>query len=421
MYNMSDDLENDNKSLQVYNDMYMNQLQKKKFPTICFATMCKNEEHCIRKTLESVAPFIDTWVVCDTGSTDKTCEIVEEFFREKGIVGELFHDEWKRFDYNKSLLFERCQNRADYIMHFDADDYITGAEFDKSCLESRKDLYLMLFKRGTFDYKAHTIFNGAFRWKLYGVAHNVIKPIGVTRAITEGSIETPGLYVCCEGVGSRAFDPKKYLYDAVKLEKQMNDCLIEDPDNLYTRSIFYTAQSYMDYGDFVKAAQYYKMYIHTKDTWNEELFESYLRYAQCLMTIKDKQLDKEMGIEITYERIMDEMQKAMDLFGDRAEPYFILGKYLNQNSQCELSYKYLKKATEMDFEKAKSKYILFVRRDCYGAPIYDELAVSCYWTERVEEGIQALLGHVFKDKEYYEANKERLDQNKIFFGKKLIG
>jgi len=33
--------------------------------------MCKDEEECIRETLESVYKYIDYWVVYDTGSTDK--------------------------------------------------------------------------------------------------------------------------------------------------------------------------------------------------------------------------------------------------------------------------------------------------------------------------------------------------------------
>src|SRR5258708_39562065 len=90
-------------------------------PSICFATMCKNEEHCIRQTLESVYKFIDTWVVCDTGSTDRTCEIVRDFFRERNIPGELFVDAWTGFDVNKTLMMSRAYNRSDYVMHLDAD------------------------------------------------------------------------------------------------------------------------------------------------------------------------------------------------------------------------------------------------------------------------------------------------------------
>ena len=61
------------------------EVEENEKPTICFATMCKNEEHCIKDTLESVYKYIDTWVVHDTGSTDNTCQIVTDFFEEKGI------------------------------------------------------------------------------------------------------------------------------------------------------------------------------------------------------------------------------------------------------------------------------------------------------------------------------------------------
>ena len=75
-------------------------------PTICFVTMCKNEEHCIIDTLESVYRYIDAWVVQDTGSTDSTCKIVSDFFEEKGISGELYCEEWKGFGYNKTKEME---------------------------------------------------------------------------------------------------------------------------------------------------------------------------------------------------------------------------------------------------------------------------------------------------------------------------
>ena len=95
-------------------------------PTLAFITMCKNEAHCIRETLESVYKHIDYWIVCDTGSTDNTCEVVTEFFREKNIPGELFHDEWKDFGHNKTLMFQRVYNKTDYLLHLDADDQLKG-------------------------------------------------------------------------------------------------------------------------------------------------------------------------------------------------------------------------------------------------------------------------------------------------------
>jgi hypothetical protein len=81
------------------------------------------------------------------------------------------------------------------------------------------------------------------------------------------------------------------------------------------------------------------------------------------------------------------MNKAIEMFPDRSEPYFHLGKYFNDKSRCDLGYKYFKLAQEQDFDSAMSKYILFVERNCYGKHINDELSVSCYWTDKGEEGI----------------------------------
>ena len=45
----------------------------------------KDEEHIIRECLESMCTHIDRYDITDTGSTDKTKEIIKEFFKEKKI------------------------------------------------------------------------------------------------------------------------------------------------------------------------------------------------------------------------------------------------------------------------------------------------------------------------------------------------
>ena len=64
--------------------------------TICLNMIVKNESHIIESTLQNILDHlpIDYWVICDTGSTDDTIDIITNFFREKDISGELFQDEW---------------------------------------------------------------------------------------------------------------------------------------------------------------------------------------------------------------------------------------------------------------------------------------------------------------------------------------
>ena len=264
---------------------------KKDGPTICFATMCKNEEHCIQNTLESVYKHIDYWVVCDTGSTDRTCEIVKNFFEEKGIPGELHVDEWVNFDHNKTLMMKRAKDKADYVLHLDADDLlINNLDFTKD--DVGHDAYYMNVTRGDMKWKALIIFNNRLTWRFCGVAHTTIK-CEEKGIFTTKDITNRNHYVSGEGIGSRAFDPNKFLYDAEKLKKQFFDTLLSDPDNLNNRSVFYTAQSYQDSGMYDEAIKWYRLYTKLNDGWIEEIFESHMRIALCMMKLNYDLIDIE--------------------------------------------------------------------------------------------------------------------------------
>ena len=373
-------------------------------PTIVFATMCKNEEHCILETLKSVAPYIDYWIVCDTGSTDKTVELVKNFFAERGIPGELHEDAWVGFDHNKTLMMSRAKGKAEYIMHLDADDQLVG-ELKFSLTEVGKDAYFIPVKRGTAEWKALIFFKGNYTWKFCGVAHTTIKALANPNWNT-GDLSHYGYYISGEGIGSRAFDPKKYLYDAERLQKQFWDTLVSDPDQLNNRSIFYTAQSYMDYGMFREGLQWNRLYLKVKDTWIEETFEAQMRVSQCLMAL---------GADLN--EVVTEMDKAIAIFPDRAEPRVRLGRYLNQQGKHELAYKYLSEAKRINIKDIKAKYILFVDEHCYGKYINDELSVACYWTQRYKEGL-AFLSEIIEDP-YYKDSKDRLLLNSTHFKAKL--
>jgi Rps23 Pro-64 3,4-dihydroxylase Tpa1-like proline 4-hydroxylase/glycosyltransferase involved in cell wall biosynthesis len=373
---------------------------KKDGPTMCFATMCKNEEHCIQNTLESVYKHIDYWIVCDTGSTDKTCEIIKKFFEEKGIPGELYIDEWVGFDHNKTLMMKRAKDKADYVLHLDADDLlINDLEFTKEDIGG--DAYFMNVTRGDLKWKAFIIFNNRLTWKFCGVAHTIIKCIEKEHYITK-DITHKEAYISGEGIGSRAFDPNKFLYDAEKLKKQFFDTLLHDPDELNTRSIFYTAQSYQDSGMYEEAIKWYRLYTKINDGWIEEKFEAHMRISLCMMELGYNLKDIEM-----------EMLKAISLEEDRAEPYYHMGLYCNQIGEYEKGYSYFKSSKSKNLDKIKQKYILFIRENMYGDYNNDELSVSCFWTKRFEEGYQYLL-EIIDDNRFIN-QKDRLLTNKKHF------
>lgn len=379
--------------------------------TLAFATMCKNEEHIIEKTLNAIAPYVDYIVVSDTGSTDKTLDIVKNFLENTKIPGEIFEDKWEGFDKNKTLMMQHVFNKTDYVLHLDADDILSG-NFEFNIDNNQYDAYLMTLRREAQTFKAITIYNNKLTWKFCGVAHTGLKCIE-KKHFSIGDLSDKG-YIIADALGSRIFDPKKYLNDAEKLEKQFWDTLIDDPDDLNYRSVFYTAQSYFDYGSIYndntyiqKALQWYSIYTKLSNTWCEELFEAQLRIARCLIIIN-----------ADFAKIKHQFDKCILVFSDRAEPYFYFGNYCNQKNQHSLAYEYLIKAKNMCLESARSKYILFVNNYCYGKYVNDELSVACYWTGKYQEGLKYLL-EIIDDPEFSH-HKNRLEDNRQHFNKKML-
>ena len=45
--------------------------------TLCLNMIVKNESKIITRLFDSVIGIIDTYCICDTGSTDNTCEIID--------------------------------------------------------------------------------------------------------------------------------------------------------------------------------------------------------------------------------------------------------------------------------------------------------------------------------------------------------
>ena len=60
-------------------------LNQPKTPTICLNMIVKNESKIIFRLFDSVINLIDTYCICDTGSTDNTVQMIEDYFREKNI------------------------------------------------------------------------------------------------------------------------------------------------------------------------------------------------------------------------------------------------------------------------------------------------------------------------------------------------
>jgi len=261
-------------------------ITEKKNATICLNMIVKNESHIIETTLEKLCQKIsfDYWVICDTGSTDNTCQIITDFFKNKEIQGELFHDEWQNFAHNRTLALERAYKKTDLLLVFDADDEIVGdlvlpthVLFD--------EYYLKFGSDSGFSYSRVLLINNHKRFQFLSVIHEFIN---CKEGPTTSTTINGDYYVISGRTGSRSLDPDKYLKDALILGKAYHVALA-DNDPLFHRYAFYCANSYKDCGQYENAITWYKITLSHEKQWPQEKYISCLYIFDCLNALNRKE------------------------------------------------------------------------------------------------------------------------------------
>lgn len=231
----------------------------------------KDEEHVIRGTLEKLVKQItfSYWVICDTGSTDNTREIITDFFKEQNIPGELLQHEWRDFGHNRTLALQGAYKKADYIFIFDADDTIHGTI---NIPKLTHDFYKLKFGHG-FTYYRPLLLTAHKKTKFMGVLHEYLSL--EQGSPTEGTIEGD-YYVDSGKTGSRSRDKDKYLKDALVLKAAYKKDL-ETKGGLANRYAFYCAQSFKDANKSDDAIEWYTLVADKLNTWVQE------KYYACIM------------------------------------------------------------------------------------------------------------------------------------------
>jgi tetratricopeptide (TPR) repeat protein len=239
----------------------------------------KNESKVIMRLLESVAPVIDSFCICDTGSTDDTIEIIQTFFKSKQIPGKIVNEPFKDFGYNRTVALQAAAtlptNIAEYVLLMDADmvlwrhpDY--SIEEFKSKLVRFNAFYLYQGSE-TFKYKNTRIVKNYCGFTYWGVTHEYVNvPEGMNIVYEYYDPK----FVFIQDIGDGGSKGDKYERDIRLLTQGLEDI----PNN--DRYTFYLANSYRDKGDNDKAIEYYRKRIEIGG-WIEEIWQSYYSIGRC--------------------------------------------------------------------------------------------------------------------------------------------
>lgn len=358
---------------------------------LTLSMIVKNEAPNIEQCLESVAPYIDYYIICDTGSTDNTKEIIKNFFDSKNIPGEVHDHEWEDFGTNRSKALKLCHGKTQWALMIDADDYITGKlpveKFDKNV-----DGYVVQIKRGSFTWARAQIFNlGKKLWWYEEPLHEYAiceQPMQVAKLEGDYAWE-----VRTAGCRSRQFadDIEKYKNDYLTLKKHLE----KDPKSL--RKQFYAAQSAFDARMFDVAEEEYLKRIELGG-WDEEIFFSWMRIGICRELLSKPISD-----------VADAFMRAFEVKPNRAEPLYHLSCVYRKHERPRNAFLVASQGLSIPIPQNE---ILFVDHANYLWGILDEVATTAFYAGRIHMGLAAcekLLAEPYlpdDQRQRVEANKQ---------------
>ena len=322
-------------------------------PSICLNMIVKNESKNLIRLFDSVSGIIDCYCICDTGSTDNTKEVIENYFREKNIPGKIVEKEFIDFGTNRTYALHSAKGMADYVLLLDADMILSiGPEFDKSML-SDNDVYSILQGSDSFNYYNIRLISLKLDVDCVSPTHEYysIKTNPHKLATRDKS------FLFIRDIGDGGCKTNKFERDI----NLLSTALIADPSN--TRYHFYLANSYLDVQKYENAIKHYKQHI-ALNSWDQERYYSYYKLGKCYKALNDE-------VNMIYY-----WTKGYSYRPTRAETLYELINYYRHKGEYKLCEMYYNIAKNIPYPKNDT---LFIHKDVYDYKLDEEYTIFSYY------------------------------------------
>lgn len=351
--------------------------------TICVSMIVKNESHVIKRCLDSLAPYVNSFCIVDTGSTDGTQDIVKAYPNTT-----FFEQPWVNFGKNRQDALEqvRRQFTSDvYVLFFDADD-VLAAPPDFQWPDLTLPGYTIPIHYSDTRYSRCCLVRSDSPWRWEGVVHEYLTS---DVPLEQGILTEPHIIVMHDGARSK--DPDTYKKDAEILE------LAERTP----RNVFYLAQSYRDSGQSWKALFAYEERAAMTNGWEEEAWYSTYEAAKLM-----ERLDVESS------KVISAYLESFQRRPTRAEPLYQLARYLRMQQKWVLAYMFGVQASICTRPGDR----LFLDNSIYSWRALEEVGISAYYVGRFEEG-KAANWKLLTEGLMPESERTRIQKNLDFYHK----
>lgn len=276
--------------------------------TLCF--IGKDNEEDVAQLLESVANHVDAWVYVDTGSTDKTIEIVKEKAEKFNVELVLGTFEWVNdFSAARNFSFSLAPADTDWLLWLDTDDVLANGAAIRNVLTSAPPSVGGITLPYEYGYDEHgnctslyyreRLLKKSVGWNWQGACHEVAHPlIGTSWARNEFIV------VQHKAIGKResSIDRNRVLL-----------LTAWDKDPTDARSALYLAFNYFASKEWEEANQWFDRYFLLVGP-NPEAWQAFIYKSASLVNLHQ------------YDRAKAHLMQAMVLQPMWKDHYFLLSQ-----------------------------------------------------------------------------------------------
>ena len=241
---------------------------------ISLCMIVRDEEDVIGRCLDSVKDIVDEIIIVDTGSIDKTKEIVSKY------TDKIYDFKWVE-DFSKARNFSFSKATKDYIMWMDADDVIEDKERNKFLELKRNlnpDIDIYMFKYQTDEktiYNRERLMKRSKNYKWISPIHEVIVP--------EGNIEYVDITIRHKKEKVKDFNRNIRIFEKMKKDGIQFD---DRQEYCYAKELYYL-------GRIEEAKNAYENYIEKyRNVYSEKrnyLYQAIIELSDCYRQLDDIQ------------------------------------------------------------------------------------------------------------------------------------
>lgn len=360
--------------------------EDKNMISISLCMILKNEEDVIARCLDCVKGIVDEIIIVDTGSTDKTKEIV------KNYTDKIYDFEWID-DFAAARNFSFSKATKEYILWIDADEVLFKEDQDKllklkESLNSNIDTVTMTDHRGLNEngepllrYKRNRLVKRKNNFKWIGFIHEYIE---VSGNVYESDIAVT----------------HQKLHDVGDRNLRIYRSKLSEGHTLSTRDVYYYGKE-LYYNDFHDEAIKVLDPFIDMNAWIEEKIDALCKISSCYLCKNN------------YEKTREVLYRTFEYTRPRAEAVYRIAYAFEREGRYEEAIDWYESILNLKMPKG-----------CYGF-IFPEywtwkphlqLTVCYYKLKNIEKAI-------YHHKKAYEINpnNECISYNEQFFNRQSSG